>query len=686
MVDRITATPTKALSAHFLLVALTLLLGCATSSAKRSQEYDDTSVPQNCVVEFDTLSVPTSSPCREVNVAAVESLAPRTIDEIPTEFHDVTLDDAVQLALQQSDVIRDLGGRVLSAPTSTPTIYEPGIEYTDPQFGVEAALSAFDASLSSQFSYALNDRVFNNQTLGGGAQELQQDLSTLQTQLSKVAATGTQMNLRSTFGHDRNNRAGNLFGHLWESQHEAEIRQPLLQGAGLNFNRIAGPNSRPGLRFSNGVVIAQVNNDISKVDFELAVRSLIRDVEAAYWQLFQAYHDFNAKQATRDQAERTWKTVQAKFERGLAGGEADKEAQARAQYYLYADLTLEALNGSNAVPGVYQSERQLRSLLGLPVNDGAMMRPIDTVSDARIVYDWDSLSHQALSRRAELRRQLWTVKQEEMRLVAAKNFLLPRLDASALYRLRGFGDDLFGDGPGRFNSAFQDMENLDHQEWEFGLSLNVPLGQRRAYAGVRHAELRLARERSILREQELQVSHALADAIGRAAQTHASMQASYERMVAAQQRVEATAAAFEADKVPVDLLLDAQERLGAAESRYFQVVVSHAAAETNVRLQSGGLLASHGITLQGDCPMTYAAMPRKNRDLMDYRCQIPCSPSQPFDQNISQREFHPMPQPPIEARITSAHEDVAAFNVRRLNEENVPGHPPPTPTDIDNNF
>ena len=625
MVDRITATPTKALSAHFLLVALTLLLGCATSSAKRSQEYDDTSVPQNCVVEFDTLNVPTSSPCQEVNVAAVESLAPRTIDEIPTEFHDVTLDEAVQLALQQSDVIRDLGGRVLSAPTSTPTIYEPGIEYTDPQFGVEAALSAFDASLSSQFSYALNDRVFNNQTLGGGAQELQQDLTTLQTQLSKVAATGTQMNLRSTFGHDRNNRAGNLFGHLWESQYEAEIRQPLLQGAGLNFNRIAGPNSRPGLRFSNGVVIAQVNNDISKVDFELAVRSLIRDVEAAYWQLFQAYHDFNAKQATRDQAERTWKTVQAKFERGLAGGEADKEAQARAQYYLYADLTLEALNGSNAVPGVYQSERQLRSLLGLPVNDGAMMRPIDTVSDARIVYDWDSLSHQALSRRAELRRQLWTVKQEEMRLVAAKNFLLPRLDASALYRLRGFGDDLFGDGPGRFNSAFQDMENLDHQEWEFGLSLNVPLGQRRAYAGVRHAELRLARERSILREQELQVSHALADAIGRAAQTHASMQASYERMVAAQQRVEATAAAFEADKVPVDLLLDAQERLGAAESRYFQVVVSHAAAETNVRLQSGGLLASHGITLQGDCPMTYAAMPRKIRELMDYRCQIPCS-------------------------------------------------------------
>ena len=519
MVDSITTNQSKAPPAHILLVALSLLLGCAVHSPQRSTQNSNGSAAQKCVSEVDTLNAPTPSRCQDVNVSALESLAPRTIDEIPTEFHDVTLDDAVQLALQQSDVIRDLGGRVLSTPGSTPTIYEPGIEYTDPQFGVEAALSAFDANLSSQFNYALNDRVFNNQTLGGGAQELQQDLATLQTQLSKVAATGTQMNLRSTIGHDRNNRAGNLFGHLWESQYEAEIRQPLLQGAGLNFNRIAGPNSRPGLRFSNGVVIAQVNNDISKVDFELAVRSLVRDVESAYWQLFQAYHDYNTKQATRDQAERTWKSVQAKFERGLSGGEADKEAQARAQFYLYKDLALEALNGSNTVPGVYQSERQLRSLLGLPVNDGLLLRPIDTVSDARLVYDWDALTQQALSRRAELRRQLWTVKQEEMRLVAAKNFLLPRLDASALYRLRGFGDDLLGDGPGRFSSAARDMESLDHQEWEFGLSLNVPLGQRRAYAGVRHAELRLARERSILREQELQVSHALADAIGRAAQT-----------------------------------------------------------------------------------------------------------------------------------------------------------------------
>lgn len=572
------------------------------------------------------MRVPPGPACYSPNPQARDSLGPPSVDSVPTEFWDISLEEAVRYGLESGQVVRDLGGRVLSAPSTVQTRFNPAIEYTDPFFGVEAALSQFDANINSQFSYANNDRVFNNVTLGGGAQVLQQDLTLLQSQLSKVAATGTQMNLRSTVGHDRNNRANNLFGHVWESNLEAEVRQPLLQGSGLNFNRIAGPNAAPGFRFSNGVVIAQMNNDISKIDFEVGIRTLVSDIVGAYWQLYRAYHEFEARQQTRLAAEETWKATQAKFDRGMEGGEADKEAQARAQFYFYQDLSIEALNGSETTVGVYEAERRLRLLLGMAVNDGRLLRPIDGVSEARVIYDWESLVPQAIQRRAEIRKQRWVVKQEELRLVAAKNFLLPRLDATALYRLRGFGDDLLGDGDGsQFASAGDNLASLDHQEWEFGLQLNVPIGRRRAHAGVRHAELRLCRERSILHEQELQVSHELANAIGRDDQTHASMMASQSRLHAAEDRLEATVAAFEADKASVDLLLEAQERLGAAQTRYFSVVAAHAIAETNVQRASGNLLGSFGIALQGDCPMVYQAQPAKCRDKIDYRYQVPCS-------------------------------------------------------------
>ena len=550
------------------------------------------------------------------------SMPPRTIAEQPEAFRDITLAEVIQLALQNGKVIRDVGGRVLAGPEATATAHDVAIEYTDPNFGVQAALSAFDANLASQFNYANNDRVFNNITLGGGAQELRQDLATLQTDLSRVAAYGTRMNLRSTIGHDRNNRAGNLFGHLWESQWEAELRQPLLQGAGHAFNQIAGPNARPGMRFTNGVVIAQMNNDISKLDFELAVRGFVSEIEDSYWRLQQAYHEYESRQATWRASERIWNSVRAKMERGLAGGEADKEAQARAQYYYYRDLGLEALNGSATTPGIYESERRLRWLMGLTANDGELLRPVSAVSDARVVYDWDTLSHRAVTRRAEVRRQMQRVKQEELRLVIARSFLLPRLDARALYRLRGFGDDLAGNDGTRFSSAARDIAEFDHQEWEFGLQLNVPIGRRQAYAGMRHSELRLARERSILHEQQLLISHELANAIARTSQLHASMQLGRERMNAARDRLEATEAAFEADKLPVDLLLDAQERLGAAETRYFQTVASYAIAEKNVRQASGELLTQNGITLESGCELVCAASPGIERDTIDYHSAI----------------------------------------------------------------
>ena len=55
------------------------------------------------------------------------------------------------------------------------------------------------------------------------------------------------------------------------------MRQPLLQGAGKEFNTIAGPNAGPGSNFSNGILIAQLNTRISNADFQIAVRTFVAE-------------------------------------------------------------------------------------------------------------------------------------------------------------------------------------------------------------------------------------------------------------------------------------------------------------------------------------------------------------------------------------------------------------------------
>ena len=103
----------------------------------------------------------------------------------------------------------------------------------------------------------------------------------------------------------------------------------------MNFNRIAGPGATPGV--INGVLIARIRTDVSIADFEMGLRDFVSNVENAYWDLYYAYRDLDAKIKARDIALDTWRRIQALNEAGRRGGEAEKEAQAREQYYRFQE-------------------------------------------------------------------------------------------------------------------------------------------------------------------------------------------------------------------------------------------------------------------------------------------------------------------------------------------------------------
>ena len=74
--------------------------------------------------------------------------------------------------------------------------------------------------------------------------------------------------------------------------------------------------------------------------------------------------------------------------------------------------------------------------MGIPISDGTLLRPVDELMMAKVVFDWNEVLVEALARRAELRQQQWRIQRGELRLAATRNFLLPRLDAVGRYRWR----------------------------------------------------------------------------------------------------------------------------------------------------------------------------------------------------------------------------------------------------------
>ncbi|MEX0585734.1 MAG: TolC family protein, partial [Pirellulales bacterium] len=327
----------------------------------------------------------------------------------------------------------------------------------------------------------------------------------------------------------------------------------------------------------------------------------------------------DAKIAARNQALETWRVVNAQFATGFDRREADREAQAREQYYLFQAQVEDALSGSprkgtqsgnisgggvfQAPGGVYGSERKLRFLLGLPVNDCRLIRPADEPTTVRVCFDWDETLCEALIRRIELRRQKWFVKRRELELIAARNYLLPRLDAVGLYRWRGFGDDLFhanGDG-GPFDNAFQNLTNGDYQEWQMGLQFNMPIGFRQALAGVRNAQLQLTRERAVLSEAELRVSHDLGEAVAEMDRAYSLIHTNFNRRVAAEQQHVLLQYKYKnppsGRPVPIEFLLDAQRRRADAETSYYRSLVEYTLAIKNVHFEKGSLLDFNEIYL-----------------------------------------------------------------------------------------
>lgn len=614
----------KAIFTRLLIgVAVLQMLGCAVTESLTEQVSH---LPEGSWGIGPAAAPPAEKDASPVQPASFESLAAPAqggpIEQIrpPEPFSirgateadwsepaawELSLDEVIQIALANSTILRDLGGQVVQAPGLTPTIYGPAIRSTDARTGVEAALSAFDAQLASELFYESNDRVLNNQFLGGGVNFFEQGLGQFETSLTKQTASGTSYVLRHNVESDLNNAERNLFRRAWGWNLEGELRQPLLQGRGADFNRIAGPNGTPGN--VNGVVIALIDVDASTAELEIALRDYLSDVENAYWDLFFAYQDLQVKVQARDRSLSTLQLLEARSEQGLKNAESDKLAQAKEQYFRFEEEVRDALGGRLVVGtrgfngsgggtfqgsgGVYANERRLRLIMGLPINDGRLIHTTSLPPEAPTLLDWHQVVGKALNNRTELRRQRLMVERRSLELRANRNFTLPQLDAIGRYRYRGLGDHLY--------DPRAEGLDTDTHEWLLGLSLSYPVGYRQAFAAVRNSQLMLARDRDLLVELERQVTYGVSNAMAEKDRAFEVWRLAINRAKAAEEQYEILLPEAQdlVRQFDFNALLDAERRLADALTNRNRAAVQYALATKNLNFEMGSLLEYYNIQM-----------------------------------------------------------------------------------------
>jgi outer membrane protein TolC len=584
------------LSAAIPAVLLCSATGCSTTTktAISDLQYLDGEKPlsyfkaHNTAIEHPLVDGPTTEAVRTTD-------APRSLDRrVDDEVREFTLEEAVLTALSRNQIVESsaLGGagaaRVLSAPESVSTVYDSAIQETGVLFGrrgLEAALSDFDARWSTSMGWGRDQRI----THQSAPLSIGSETAAFRTGIDKVLSSGGSVGVFHSWDYLGNAFGSPLYPSTYSGSLGAQVRQPLLAGAGTEFTRVAGP-VRPGFGaiagVSQGVVIARINQDITLADFEIAVRNGLRDIENAYWDLYLAYRIYDTTVATHKSAFQTWREARTKVEVGTL--KLADELQARDRFYeTRAQLEL-ALNA------VYNTEASLRRLIALPMNDGTVLRPTTEPVKAEFHADWEACLVDGLGKRTELRRQKWQIRSLQLQLDAARSLVRPQLDAVGSYAVNGFGDRLVS---ANGSSGYGSMTGNDLDTWSMGLEMSIPIGLRQSRSQARNYELQLARANAILAAQERSIAHDIAIAIQDVAAAWAAAESNLNRVIAAEKRVELLDAEREVGTTTLDLVLRAQASLAEAEAAYYRQVINYNKAITALNLATGNLLDANGVQL-----------------------------------------------------------------------------------------
>ena len=617
--------------AAYLQIALALFTGCAPTQpffiAKDNTmaHYLDQALAID-YADVEVESLPEAS-------GALQPLGPANAQK---EFVDLSLEDCISMALQNSHILRvstgsnqqtgSVAALMLSAqPGQLPSVYDTAlvssIASTQPLQvdnqgnrvpfrgairsnqigGVEDALSEFDAQYSTLLGYNTTDRprnvgannVFNPQFF-------QAVDANYQSALSKKMATGGVVTLRGTTAYSSNNvgiGVGRGVPSDYTTALEMQITHPLMRGRGTMINRIP-------------VVLARINEDISLHEFEANVRNLVKATEDAYWDLYCGYRLVESAQEALNTSTELWRVAAA---RARAGGPPEAEAQARGLYGTFSNQLMAAMHGSsvpgNDPRGLYGREQILREKIGWPSTDGRLIRPSDVPTEARVDFNWEEIRAEGLVRNVDLRKQKWFIKSIELEIASAKNQLLPQLDITGIYRWVGVGDVLAKSErngitfPNPGSSALEQLTDGDSQEIGARVEFApTPFGARRALAGIQNRELALAKAHRELQEKEMALVGELSFATRNMDTTFEQMRLNRDTWIANSDEIKVYRDKIEknAGELPqlLDALLRAEERRANSQRTYYQAVCEYNKSIISIHYLKGSLLDLDSIALE----------------------------------------------------------------------------------------
>ncbi len=455
--------------------------------------------------------------------------------------------------------------------------------------------SVYDPDFSLQYGKSRSVTQTGNYLTGAGADSVYQQAWDLKMGVMKQFVTGTSAELKWNATDSKTDFTFQQLVPQYKSDLTLNLTQPLLKDFGIEIGK-------------SMIRIANLNFEISQYEFKNQVMEILNRIEKSYWALYFQIKDYEAREKSLKAAEDLLREFKIRIDAGTLAPieiyQAEAEVAERKQDLIVAaDLVKDTEDSLKTSLNFYDKKEYW----------DVQIIPADDPRSGPVTVDLDQSLQEAFTYRPDYIQAKMDIEARNIMVKYTKNQTLPRVDLFGTLGTMGLagrgnpdaasfgGGSWFGGNKNladtRWNDVADSMASGDYYNYAAGVKIQFPFGNRFARSQYSLAKIESAQAATFLKEVENNVINDVRGAVRQIDTDIKRIEAARATMRLADERLKAEQKKYAVGLSTTHDLLEFQDELAKAESRYAFAKASYEQNLADLARVKGMLLETFNISI-----------------------------------------------------------------------------------------
>jgi outer membrane protein len=358
----------------------------------------------------------------------------------------------------------------------------------------------------------------------------------------------------------------------------ASISQPLLKNAWKNASTYS-------------IRVAQYNSSLTSLRTKAEAIRILADVDKSYWRLYASRRMLEVTKQQYDLAKTTFEETKRFVEVGVKPRIEIIRTEAG-----MAKSLKDIISAEN---DVRVKERDLKRTLnkkGLGMETKTIIIPSSPPNPVRYELGRENMVKNALENRMEMLELELQIAQDSMDIDFNKNQTLPELAFKYKYNINGYSGEERGD-------AFDMIYDNDHHDHQIGLSMTIPLGNKKAKSALRQSIYERAKSLATKESKEAEIKSDVLNQIDTLEANWQGILASRQNTILSDEQYKAEKRQYELGLVSSKDVLTAQTELAQAQMSEIQSITDYQISIIDLAYATGTLLGAAKVEWEPVVPV-----------------------------------------------------------------------------------